>query len=742
MASSVAHYLTDRVDVTPGSWTGTGWVTISAPALVPSDATGLVLEVQADAANTDRHLFFRSADDTTSAGNSLRWGSAQAVDYASDPANEPVDSYWLVFVPVDANLECEVAKTTGADSFTIRCLGWFGEVSWLSTPTLKSFTANGAWQTVDVTSDLGGDAGGAVAAIVKMLNTSAKTSNAVGVREYGGTRAADMALKEASSAPFLVPLDSSDRLEAQAPSSSGVTAYLLGYVLSTDLVMIANPATNGFFSGLPGGSIGWTTDVSSVVSADARAVFVVHRSQFNMPDGVRFSHPSTTESAGKSYAVGHLTHFAGLNASQLVEHVLNGFGTPKEFEVWGYVEIPDQSLSASPVSATSAPSAGSLAPGAVDLAASTMLALSSALSGGLAPGGVTISAAPVGASSGAVAGDLVPGAIGVAAGVLSASSAPVGATLTPGALALASAVVAAAAAPVGGGIAPGGVTLTASQIAALSSALPGDIGSAVALAAGVVAALSAPASAALSPGEVALLAALSSASSAPVAATVAPGAVTISAGVLSALSLAAPGSLAPGAVEVAAGLLAASSSVMAGSTFAQATLDAGAVLAASAPVGGTVAPGAVDIEAQAISAASAMLAGALTPGQVELAAGILSALSSAKGARASVKIYAAILTALSAPVSGAVAPGEVALTAGSLAARASVLAAGVEVVVVGLARMFLERWISAGASGEVFTASMAAGERWEIVDLAEAVTEAVAAEERWLAAVADGELFE
>lgn len=114
------------------------------------------------------------------------------------------------------------------------------------------------WQTVDLTTHFGSDAGNVAGVVLRFYYGS--TTAQVAWRKYGANAQSEVNTQRGNNCIF-VGCDSSDRIEIYQ-SATGATFYLIGYMLTDEAVFLDNKVD------LSPGSTGWQDiDISSYVTA-------------------------------------------------------------------------------------------------------------------------------------------------------------------------------------------------------------------------------------------------------------------------------------------------------------------------------------------------------------------------------------------------------------------------------------------------------------------------------------------
>lgn len=341
MSTDAIGFLTDEVEITPGTWTANTWTDVFAAAGVPTDATGLIVEYVRDTTSSGVVGSVAVRLDSTHGINTDLGNQNKSVACETSGGTD-VETHGIFFVGLDTDGDgtgkadhFEVyAGATGVAEQTLWCRGWFGpDVKWV-VPTAKSPTADGAWQDLDITSLMGGDAGNANAVIVKVRNANAKDTSWC-LRENGGTRSALLTMAPSSTCVIVAPLDSNDIFEGY--TAAGVDFYVLGYVLDNgNLVMNTEHDTAPEEKTVTVAAGDTLLDVTDATASGALMALVVHTNSWDDGATQRWDHPDVTASVLKGYTSGHMMFPVGMNSSGEVEYeTATGAGTLAE--VWGYV---------------------------------------------------------------------------------------------------------------------------------------------------------------------------------------------------------------------------------------------------------------------------------------------------------------------------------------------------------------------------------------------------------------------
>lgn len=191
-------------NITPATFNA--WVDVDVSALVPSTATGVIVEFVAVA--------------PAASGCSLRPnGSADNFSSAKKTA------HMAGYVGIDANgiFETYIVDSAGSHG-SLYLLGYStSEWTFLSAAENLSIATTAAWTDVTVAHD------GATAAILDVVNTGA-SSYSVGLRANGVTAAPTYNWQEAGTHSYaLVGLDGTEKFEMYI-SNTAVDCYLVGYI--------------------------------------------------------------------------------------------------------------------------------------------------------------------------------------------------------------------------------------------------------------------------------------------------------------------------------------------------------------------------------------------------------------------------------------------------------------------------------------------------------------------------------
>lgn len=291
------------------------WTDLDLTGTVASGASGVAIVAYDDAGSGSNTYGVRPNGNTTVASDTLSAGHSS-----------------LVMVKLDANLVIEVyGDTAGQIEYWV--VGYFGDgaVFFQNPPDVSGATAD-AWNDIDVTSDLGGDAGSVAAVIVSTIHFDDGADTGYGLRNNGSSTAAITTYAGADRyMSFIVGIDVDEVFEIYGDS----TADLAGYILTDQSYVEIDPpedrdtTTDDAFT---------DDDVTSVTSSDASAVFM-----WRDPDGFERSTVRKNGGTGILFpvAISGGTSIVGLDASQIYEyyttdnvggdfHLLAYFGTVDE----------------------------------------------------------------------------------------------------------------------------------------------------------------------------------------------------------------------------------------------------------------------------------------------------------------------------------------------------------------------------------------------------------------------------
>lgn len=96
------------------------------------------------------------------------------------------------------------------------------------------------WQTVDLTTYFGSDAGNVAGVILEFENNNSGSSYANGARKYGSTDTHTLVQTNNSHSFVWCGVDSSDRIEINVGSTSLINVYLHAYYLNSEAVFLTN----------------------------------------------------------------------------------------------------------------------------------------------------------------------------------------------------------------------------------------------------------------------------------------------------------------------------------------------------------------------------------------------------------------------------------------------------------------------------------------------------------------------
>jgi len=213
----------DLDDVTPGTTGSWQTVTLSGGVTIPDGSVGVTL------------LFVN-----TNTGSSYPIGARHYSSTQSFTNNLYANAQSQMTVGVDGSKRCGV-YIGSADVYVYLVASYSSDEAVFFTDKVEYTGSNEyAWTTIDVTADVGADAG-SVAAIFLEKNA---TSGPAGWREYGSSDTS-FALAQASHLTFIHPVDSSDRMDAYGVGPTGTDSspmWLTGY-MKANVIWIAEPYT-------------------------------------------------------------------------------------------------------------------------------------------------------------------------------------------------------------------------------------------------------------------------------------------------------------------------------------------------------------------------------------------------------------------------------------------------------------------------------------------------------------------
>lgn len=242
---------TYRTPVTYNIATINAWVDVNVSADIPAGATGVILHINYTSGG-NHPILFRKKGSTF------------------DPANKPIwrntMHAWLI-VPVDANRIFQV--WSDVTLFDLIVIGHTDDkVKFLDPPPLKSNTVTFTWQDIDITTDVGADAGNVLMAFGLFQSDAIVDGN--NVRPNGST---DSRTGNSMAVSWFVKVDPSDIFE-QYVINTADGAYLYGYAIADVDIPNLNAVERsaGFaintwtdMAALPTGSVGGLYEIRDTV---------------------------------------------------------------------------------------------------------------------------------------------------------------------------------------------------------------------------------------------------------------------------------------------------------------------------------------------------------------------------------------------------------------------------------------------------------------------------------------------
>ena len=227
-----------RVDITSLLTTTGAWTNLDLSSHINSDSTGVYILVTSDGTPVADWYFDLRND-----------GSTDAADTAKDLDVDAAPGWWPFHIGVTSQI-CEYYIGAAVPSgVKVWLLGQWGPgATFVTNATNYNVTSASTYEDIDITTQVGGDAGSVIAAIVKMSRSLGTT---FAVRAKGGTDTYDGQIR--FQATTIVKVDSNDVFQGFASNTSG-DFDVLGWITSdftsdtnvTDVAITADSTTRDY----------------------------------------------------------------------------------------------------------------------------------------------------------------------------------------------------------------------------------------------------------------------------------------------------------------------------------------------------------------------------------------------------------------------------------------------------------------------------------------------------------------
>lgn len=108
------------------------------------------------------------------------------------------------------------------------------------TPSEISHAVDTTWTDIDVTAQLGGDAGSVAGVILQIVNNDGSTENDWGVRKNGSGDTIVGDMEDTGQTWVAIGIDGSDVFEVYLQDASGMQIYIVGYILESEGTFLTN----------------------------------------------------------------------------------------------------------------------------------------------------------------------------------------------------------------------------------------------------------------------------------------------------------------------------------------------------------------------------------------------------------------------------------------------------------------------------------------------------------------------
>lgn len=212
------------INIKPLWWPASTWTESNVSAYVPADAVGVLIRVVNAAAGTGNSNILNVRKKGSTDGASAAYG---LVGFNGVTAH--------VSVGIDANKKFELYSTAAnpGTSFNVYLVGyWTSGFVWLTNAQPLTLSGEKVWQTLDLTSYLGADAGNVAAVFIKIGTANADGKDRIfGLRKYGTVEGVIYtANRLGRTVSMMVQPDSLDQIQFYRDIGN-MTCSLMGYVI-------------------------------------------------------------------------------------------------------------------------------------------------------------------------------------------------------------------------------------------------------------------------------------------------------------------------------------------------------------------------------------------------------------------------------------------------------------------------------------------------------------------------------